>query len=136
MVEQQKPEADKSVAAREKWNKQAAWYARFEKYEIPSVLSCVMLTDFASKTGPVIEVGCGPGLQSETLAKGFLGGDGSVLVSCDFSNSIVTLMKQRYAQSSFTAVNLGNKAVIDNETDYADPTNTDRVDLAKVIAQN
>mmetsp|Transcript_10704 Transcript_10704/g.13334 ORF Transcript_10704/g.13334 Transcript_10704/m.13334 type:complete len:114 (+) Transcript_10704:223-564(+) len=71
-------------------------------------------------------------MQSEAIAKAFLNGEERVLVSCDFSTAMVTRMKERYAQSKFTA-QAGNKAIIDTETDYADPTNSDRVDLESVI---
>ena len=53
------------------------------------MVQCVELTDLSSKSGAVIEVGCGPGVQSETIAKAFLKGGGSVLVSCDFSTVMV-----------------------------------------------
>jgi len=72
------------------------WYSRFERYELPSVIQCAELTDLPNKTGAVIEVGCGPGIQSETLAKAFLKGQGSMLVSCDFSSAMISMMKQRY----------------------------------------
>ena len=59
-------------------------------------MQCAELTDLPAKTGPVIEVGCGPGMQSVTLAKGFMKGQGSTLVSCDFSSAMVGMMKQEY----------------------------------------
>lgn len=87
------------------------------------------------KMGPVIEVGCGPGLHSETLARSFLRGSGSTLVSCDFSQAMVQKMEQRYAQSDYKRLD-GNKVTIDLATDYASVENTDRVDLARIMQEN
>jgi len=92
----------------------------------------VVLTNAQNCQGPILEVGCGPGMQSESIAKAFLNGEGRVLVSCDFSKAMVTRMKERYAQSSF-GQQPGNKAVIDNETEYANPANTDRIDLNQAV---
>ena len=59
----------------------------------------------------------------------FLKGRGSVLVSCDFSKAMVSMMQQRYESSKFIEI-AGNKVIIDSETDYANPVNTtDTVDL-------
>lgn len=76
----------------------------------------------------MIEVGCGPGLHSETISMAFLKGRGSVLVSCDFSKAMVSMMQQRYGSSKFVEI-AENKVIIDSETDYANPENTDIVDL-------
>jgi cyclopropane fatty-acyl-phospholipid synthase-like methyltransferase len=40
----------------------------------------------------ILEVGCGPGLHSEFIAKNYLKSD-STLVSCDFSPQMVLAMK-------------------------------------------
>jgi len=101
-VAEQKEPALFSQEYRTKWDNQANWYARFERYELPQIITCAEFTDLPHKTGAVIEVGCGPGLHSETLAKCFLRGGGSTLVSCDFSRAMVQLMQQRYAQSEFS----------------------------------
>lgn len=74
-------------------------------------------------------------MQSEALAKALLKGEGSTLVSCDFSSAMVGRMKQRYESSSFTRQE-GHKVVIDAETDYADPANTDQIDLEKICREN
>ena len=74
-----------SDTARARWSKCADWYSQFERYELPAIITCAELTDIPLKGGAVLEVACGPGLHSETLAKSFLHGNGSVLVSCDFS---------------------------------------------------
>jgi len=58
-----------------------------------------MVDSFNSKR--VLEVGCGPGLHSELIAKSFIN-DGALLVSCDFSHEMVKMMKERYADSGFT----------------------------------
>lgn len=116
---EEKDEAEFSAKSRDKWSQTADWYSRYERYELPQVISCAELTDLPLKTGPVLEVGCGPGLHSETLARGFLRGQGSTLVSCDFSQGMVKKMEERYAQSDFTRM-AGNKVTIDSVTDYAD----------------
>ena len=108
------------------------WYERYERFEISSVLTCVQMTDVSLKSGPVIEVACGPGLHSEVIAKSFLRGNGSMLVSCDFSQNMVEKLKQRYAQSDFTQIE-GNKFLIDTEKDYANPEVTQRVDLQSLM---
>ena len=82
--------------SRKKWDVQAEWYARFERYELSAISTCVQFTDIPLKTGAVIEVGCGPGLHSETIAKCFLKGQGSLLVSCDFSRGMISELKKRY----------------------------------------
>ena len=79
------------------WDERSQWYARFEQYELPSVIQCAVLTNAINCKGPVLETGSGPGLHSETLAKAFLQGQGRVLVSCDFSKAMLTSMKRRYA---------------------------------------
>ena len=83
----------------------------------------------------MLEVGCGPGLHSETLAKSFLRGSGSVLVSCDFSRGMVEKMAARYSKSDFTRLE-GNKVTIDTETDYADPANQESVNLDQIISES
>lgn len=62
----------------------------------------------------ILEVGCGPGLHSEFIAKNYLKSD-STLVSCDFSPQMVLAMKQRYDRSED---NNQLKVQIDVETDY------------------
>ena len=123
-----------SKSSRNRWSAMSQWYSRFERYELPSVIQCAELTDLPNKTGAVIEVGCGPGIQSETLAKAFLKGQGSMLVSCDFSSAMISMMKQRYDQSSFQQTE-GNKVVIDKDTDYADPACTQQVQLDQIREQ-
>ena len=39
----------------------------------------------------ILEVGCGPGLHSEFIARNYLK-EGGVLVSCDFSKEMVAAM--------------------------------------------
>ena len=46
----------------------------------------------------VIEVGCGPGKHSLTLASSFLKING-VLVSCDFSSNMVKMLAKNYNES-------------------------------------
>ena len=117
-----KDDAEFCALSRGKWDSQVDWYARFERYELPQIICCAEMTDLPMKTGPVIEVACGPGMHSETLAMSFLKGSGSTLVSCDFSRGMVQKMEQRYAQSDFTKLE-GNKVVVDSQTDYADVAN-------------
>ena len=127
-------DTDFSKQSRMKWNATSQWYSRYERYEIPAVIQCAELTDLPNKTGAVIEVGCGSGLQSEVLAKAFLKGHGSLLVSCDFSTAMISMMEQRYDQSTFQQTE-GNKVVIDRDTDYADPACTQQVQLDQIRAQ-
>ena len=93
------------------------------------------MTDLPLKDGPVIEVACGPGLHSETLARSFLKGNGSVLVSCDFSSEMVSTMKQRYSTSDFTKIE-GNKVVMNTETDYASLEGNEKVDMERIMTEN
>ena len=130
-----KDDAEFSALSRSKWDSQVEWYTKNERYELPQIICCAEMTDLPMKTGPVIEVACGPGLHSETLAMSFLKGSGSTLVSCDFSRGMVQRMEQRYTQSDFTKLE-GNKVIIDAQTDYADVANEDRVDLERVINEN
>ena len=78
---------------------------------------------------------CGPGLHAETLAKSFLRGEGSTLVSCDFSKGMVEQMKRRFEGSDY-GQKCGNKFVMDTETDYANLQSDQRVDLDSIIAQS
>ena len=92
------------------------------------------MTDLSQKTGPVIEVGCGPGLHSETIATAFLKGEGSVLVSCDFSSNMISMLNERYTSPDCKYSQLaGNKVFVNTVNDYADPANTDKVNLSSII---
>ena len=83
-----------------------------------STTTCLEMTK-ARSCKTVLEVGCGPGLHSEVIATSFLRNDGAVLVSSDFSNEMIGMLKQRFDKSDFTLVD-GNKCLIDDETDYTD----------------
>jgi trans-aconitate methyltransferase len=67
------------------------WYKRFEQYSLQSTVTCLAMTD-AWNCDSILEVGCGPGLHSEFIAKNYLKSD-STLVSCDFSPQMVLAMK-------------------------------------------
>ena len=99
---EEKDDVEFSNYSRTKWDKQVEWYARFERYELPAIITCCEFTDVPLKSGAVLEVACGPGLHAETIAKSFLKGSGSVLVSCDFSRGMVQQMEQRFVESDFT----------------------------------
>ena len=113
----------------------AEWYVRHDHLTISTLMTCAQMTDLPLKDGPVIEVACGPGLHSETLAKSFLKGNASVLVSCDFSSEMVSKMKERYSTSDFTKIE-GNKVVMNTEIDYASLKVNERVDMDKIITEN
>jgi len=88
------------------------------------------MTNMMSKNR-VLEVGCGPGKHSLMLATSFLK-QGSVLVSCDFSESMVKKLHHNYYEGNqdFT-LNPANKFYIDTETDYQNL----KCDLDKVISE-
>ena len=93
---------EKSIieGGQKKWDSMAKWYSKFEYYSFQGTVTCLNMVDsFNSKR--VLEVGCGPGLHSELIAKSFIN-DGALLVSCDFSPEMVKMMKERYADSGFT----------------------------------
>ena len=137
--------ANKAVAERDdnefstysstKWDKQVEWYARFERYELPAIITCAEFTNVPLKRGAILEVACGPGLHAETLAKSFLKGQGSTLVSCDFSKGMVEQMKCRFEESDYRSLP-GAKFIMDTETDYANLQSDSRVDLESVMEQN
>ena len=68
------------------------------------------MTD-AAKCKSIIEVGCGPGFHSEFIAKNYLL-KGSLLVSCDFSSSMISALHKRYQKSDFTK-QPGNRVYLD-----------------------
>lgn len=70
----------------------------------------------------MLEVGCGPGKHSTTLATSFLK-RGGVLVSCDYSKNMVDNVIERY-NSDDTDYSLvkGNKFVGETEKDYTECT--------------
>lgn len=72
----------------------SAWYEQFELYALQSTVTCLAMTD-AAKCKSIIEVGCGPGFHSEFIAKNYLS-KGGLLVSCDFSTSMISTLKKRY----------------------------------------
>ena len=110
-------EAEKVAMGRKRWDQMSDWYANaVERFSGQSLVTCLEMTDVRSQDR-VLEVACGPGLHSETIAKGYLKKGGSLLVSCDFSKEMVTKTKERFANSEFITIP-GCKAIIDNETDY------------------
>jgi len=58
------------------------------------------MTD-SCNAGAILEVGCGPGLHSEFIARNYLK-EGGLLVSCDFAKEMVLAMKERYQESDFS----------------------------------
>lgn len=121
MVDQNKiiepSEEEKVAMGRSRWDKMSDWYANcVERFSVQSLSTCLEMTN-ARNADRILEVACGPGLHSETIAKGWLKSGGSLLVSCDFSKEMVTKTKARFAGSEFVTIP-GCKSIIDNETDY------------------
>ena len=77
-----------------RWDSMSVWYEQFELYALQSTVTCLAMTD-AAKCKSIIEVGCGPGFHSEFIAKNYLS-KGGLLVSCDFSTSMISTLKKRY----------------------------------------
>ena len=66
-----------------------------------------------------LEVACGGGRHSQLLASQYIQPNGSVLVSCDFSNEMVKTMKRKYESEDFDfQLVKGNKFLIDIDSDY------------------
>lgn len=70
----------------------------------------------ASQADAILEVGCGPGLHTEFIAKTYLKKD-AVLVSCDFSTEMVKQMQTRFQDSDFLQFKDAS-VKFDTETDY------------------
>ena len=98
-----------------RWDGLVPWYKRHEQFSLQSTVTCLAMTD-SCNAGAILEVGCGPGLHSEFIARNYLK-QGGVLVSCDFSKEMVVAMKDRYQESDFSK-QPGNVVDIDTETDY------------------
>mmetsp|Transcript_19374 Transcript_19374/g.32974 ORF Transcript_19374/g.32974 Transcript_19374/m.32974 type:complete len:99 (-) Transcript_19374:630-926(-) len=83
-----------------------------------------------AKAKRVLEVACGPGRHSLMIAQNFLSPNGSVLVSCDFSNAMVKNLKALYSSPDFDYAQVpGNKYVVDTETDYLQFKNPEKTEL-------
>lgn len=80
-----------------------------------------MTESFNAET--ILEVGSGPGLHSEFIARNYLK-RGALLVSCDFSKDMMIAMKERYLKSEFL-IDTSNTVHIDTDSDY--PENKDLV---------
>ena len=98
-----------------RWDGLVPWYKRHEQFSLQSTVTCLAMTE-SYNAGAILEVGCGPGLHSEFIARNYLK-EGGVLVSCDFSKEMVIAMKDRYSESDFTK-QPGNVVNFDTETDY------------------
>ena len=83
-----------------RWDGLVPWYKRHEQFSLQSTVTCLAMTE-SCNAGAILEVGCGPGLHSEFIARNYLK-EGGVLVSCDFSKEMVVAMKDRYSESDFT----------------------------------
>ena len=98
----------------------ADWYANnIELYSYQSWIYCAALADIKDKD-TVLEVGCGPGKHSTTLAQYFLK-PGGVLVSCDYSKNMIDKVAECYNsdETEFALVK-GNKFVVEKERDYTE----------------
>jgi len=84
-----------------------------------------------------LEVGCGPGKHSVTLASSFIKTK-SILVSCDFSKSMVDKLKVNYDESDYCKIE-GNKYIVDDQTNYghinSDSKLVNQIDLDKIVAE-
>lgn len=98
-----------------RWNSMSSWYEQFEEYALQSTITCLAMTN-AAQCKSIVEVGCGPGFHSEFIAKNYLS-NGGLLVSCDFSTSMIKLLNNRYAQSEFLKIE-GNTVHVDHLTDF------------------
>lgn len=66
-----------------------------------------------------LEVACGSGRHSQLLASEYIQPNGSVLVSCDFSNEMFKMMKEKYDGEEFDySLVKGNKYIMDSESNY------------------
>ncbi len=79
-------------SAQKGWDNMAAWYAEeAEWFTSQGIITCAAMAEvFNSKR--TLEVACGSGRHSNLLATEFVQ-PGSVLVSCDFSQEMVKMMK-------------------------------------------
>jgi len=73
-----------------RWNTLASWYEKFEKFALQGTVTCLSMTN-AANCKSILEVGCGPGLHSEFIAKNYLQ-KGGLLVSCDFSAEMIKML--------------------------------------------
>merc|ERR1711957_277728 len=99
----------------------ADWYSKFEMFSFQGTVTCLNMVDsFNAKR--LLEVGCGPGLHSELIAKSFTPEKG-LLVSCDFSPEMVNKMKTRYGESEF-AKEEGVSVRISTEVDHTESSDS------------
>lgn len=96
----------------------AKWYENLiEKSTLQGTITCAVMTNMYDRDR-VLEVACGPGMHSLHLAQAFLKQKG-VLVSCDYSGSMVKRVHENYSQEENDYVKVpGNKYFVDTETDY------------------
>jgi len=97
------------------------WYKFAEPFSYQSATTCLVMSN-AHNCKRVLEVGCGPGLHSELIAKSILQPNGGLLVSCDFSKEMVTIMKRRYDNSEYSKLE-GNHFKFDIESDFVGDEN-------------
>ena len=101
---------------RDLWDKKAAWYQDFEIFSLQGTVTCLSMA-FAHQAKSIVEVGCGPGLHSEFIAKNYLQ-KGSRLVCCDFSSVVMDKVKHKFEHSEFTNDLKNTRVSIDSSTDY------------------
>ena len=79
----------------------ADWYAKqCEQYTVQGLVTSACMAGIHNSKR-TLEVACGPGSHSVLLASNFIPKDGGVLVSCDFSNEMIKMMKKNYMESDF-----------------------------------
>jgi ubiquinone/menaquinone biosynthesis C-methylase UbiE len=107
-------------ATMQKWDQMTHWYRQFEQFSVQSTITCCAMTN-SSQADAILEVGAGPGLHCEFIAKSYLK-PGAILVSCDLSTEMIKCMESRFATSDFLQYKDAS-VHFDAETDYpADST--------------
>ena len=74
------------------WDNMSEWYEQnAERYTAQGLAQLIAMSSLYDETKPqrVLEVACGPGKHSNLIAQSYLRPDSSVLVSCDYSNTMV-----------------------------------------------
>lgn len=102
------------------WDNTSDWYMKnIELYSYQSWVYCAALSNLKDKDR-VLEVACGPGKHSTTLAMHFLK-RGGVLVSCDFSKNMIDKLQARYQSddNDYTLVK-DNKFVAEADRDFTE----------------
>jgi len=121
-----------SNGRQEFWDNFAQNYTRVELTNFQGGLSTFILAKANLPGARVLEVGCGSGVGTEITAQSLLSKvDSPVLVTSDFSTSMLGLCKTRMEESDYPLVQ-GNKLVFDTDTDFVSNSEA-RVDLDSLV---